>query len=127
MSILRGMLGHASELPVDKLQNDFGPMLVQGERLEKAYKVVRDLFVFTDRRLILVDKQGLTGKKTEHLSIPYKNIMLFSKESTGLLDLDAELKIWVRGLERPITKEFTKDGSVNDIYLLLSHYVVGRE
>jgi hypothetical protein len=127
MSILRGMLGHASELSLDKLHNDFGPLLVQGERLEKAYKVVRDLFVFTDRRLILVDKQGLTGKKTEHLSIPYKNIMLFSKESAGFLDLDAELKIWVRGLDRPITKEFTRDSNVNDIYLLLSHYVLGQE
>ena len=126
MSLLRGILGQASELSVDKLPSDFGPMLVTGERLEKAYKVVRDLFVFTDRRLILVDKQGLTGKKTEHLSIPYKNIMLFSKESAGFLDLDAELKIWVRGLERPISKEFTRDSNVNDIYLLLSHYVLGQ-
>ncbi|MFN2196264.1 MAG: PH domain-containing protein [Anaerolineales bacterium] len=124
MSLLRGMLGHASEISIEKLQADFGPMLISGEQLEKAYKVVRDLFVFTDRRLILVDKQGLTGKKTEHLSIPYKNIVLFSKESAGFLDLDAELKIWVRGLDRPIVKEFTKDSNVNDVYQLLSHYVL---
>lgn len=124
MGLLRGMLGHASEISIEKLLADFGPMLVSGERLEKAYKVVRDLFVFTDRRLILVDKQGLTGKKTEHLSIPYKNIVLFSKESAGFMDLDAELKIWVRGLDRPIVKEFTKDSNVNDVYQLLSHYVL---
>lgn len=124
MGLLRGMLGHASEVSIEKLLADFGPMLVSGERLEKAYKVVRDLFVFTDRRLILVDKQGLTGKKTEHLSIPYKNIVLFSKESAGFMDLDAELKIWVRGLDRPIVKEFTKDSNVNDVYQLLSHYVL---
>lgn len=58
-----------------------------------AFKVIRDMFVFTNKRLIIVDKQGVTGKKAEYLSVPYGSITRFSKESAGMMDLDADLKI----------------------------------
>ncbi len=61
--------------------------------IEKAYQLIRDLFVFTNKRLILVDKQDLTGHKVEYQSLPYKSIIHFSVETAGHFDLDAMLKI----------------------------------
>ena len=124
MGLLSGVLGHASEVDIQKLQEEYYPILVEGEYLEKAYKLIRDMFVFTNKRLILVDKQGMTGSKVEYTSIPYRTILRFSKESAGLLDLDAELKIWVTGQEEPISKEFKKDNNINEVYQMLSSYVL---
>ena len=63
MGILDQLLGNASERNLEKLQDEFGPLLAPGETLVKAYAVIRDLIVFTDRRLILSNKQGITGSK----------------------------------------------------------------
>ncbi|MBR8536852.1 PH domain-containing protein [Carboxylicivirga sediminis] len=124
MGLLDGILGHAGEVSIEKLQEEFKPILVEGEVLEKAYKVLRDMWVFTNKRLILVDKQGVTGKKVDYQSIPYRSIIRFSKESTGLFDLDAELKIWLSGSSEPIVKEFSKKTNVNEVYLLMSKHIL---
>ncbi len=123
MGLFSGMRGHATKANVDALRNEFQPILVEGEEIVTAYKLVRDLMVFTNKRLILVDKQG-TGGKREYHTIPYSRITQFSKESAGLLDADAELKIWVTGQSTPISKEFRKDDSVNEIYQILSQAVL---
>lgn len=126
MGLIGGLLGNASELKVDgaKLDKLFGEVLVEGETIEKAYQLIRDLFVFTSKRLILVDKQGVTGKKIEFLSIPYSKITKFSKESAGHFDLDAELKIWVGSESTPIAKEFNRSVNINEVYAVLSKYVL---
>ena len=67
------------------------------------------MYVFTNKRLILIDKQGLTGKKVDYHTIPYKAITQFRLETAGHFDLDAELKIWVSGQANPIEKELKKD------------------
>ncbi|WP_430816945.1 PH domain-containing protein [Carboxylicivirga sp. RSCT41] len=124
MGLISGLLGHAGEISIEKLTEEFQPVLVEGEHLQKAFKVIRDIWVFTNKRLILVDKQGVTGKKVDYQSIPYKSITRFSKESTGFLDLDAELKIWLTGSNDPIVKEFSKKTNINDVYLLLSQHIL---
>ena len=124
MGLLSGLMGHASEISIEKLQEEFSPILIEGEILEKAFKVIRDMYVFTNKRLIFVDKEGLIGTKVEYQSIPYKSIVRFSKESSGLLDLDAELKIWLSGMHEPIKKEFKKDNNINEVYQLLSKYIL---
>ncbi|MDQ3292286.1 MAG: PH domain-containing protein, partial [Bacteroidota bacterium] len=80
--------------------------------------------VFTNKRLLIVDKQGLTSSKVEYLSIPYKSITRFSKESGSMFDLDAELNIWVTGQSEPIKKEFRKDNNINQVYQLLSTHIL---
>ncbi|MEB3280274.1 MAG: PH domain-containing protein [Lyngbya sp.] len=126
MGLISGLLGNASEVKADaaKLDKLFGEVLVEGERIEKAYQLIRDLFVFTNKRLILVDKQGVTGKKIEFLSIPYSKITKFSKESAGHFDLDAELNIWVGSESVPISKEFNRSVNINEVYAVLSKYVL---
>lgn len=124
MGFLDGIMGNAAAISTDSLQKEFGPIMVDGESLESAYKVVRDLIVFTNKRLILVDKQGLTGSKVSFQSIPYRSIVRFAKESAGMLDLDAEIKVWVSGSHEPINLEFKKNGSINEIYQLLGRYTL---
>ena len=124
MGLFNAIMGNASEVSIEKISQEFQPILINGEHIEKAYKIVRDTFVFTNKRLILVDKQGLTGSKVDYQSIPYSSIKKFSKESAGLLDLDAELKIWVTGESIPIKKQFGKDNNINEVYQILSQHIL---
>ena len=98
-------------------------MLTDGERIEHAYKLIRDFFVFTNRRLILVDKQGMTGRKIEIQSIPYRSIVRFSIETAGTFDLDAELKIGLSGAPVPIEKTFNKSLNIYEVQAVLASYV----
>lgn len=124
MGLISGLLGNASEISGEKLENLFNQVLVEGEQIEKAYQLVRDIFVFTNKRLILVDKQGMTGRKVELMSIPYSKITKFSKESAGHFDLDAELKIWVGSDPNPIAREFKRSVNINEVYAVLSKYTL---
>lgn len=124
MGFLNGLLGNASETDVKELEKELSSIIGSNERIELAYKLVRDLIVFTDLRLIFVDKQGLTGKKVEYMSVPYKSISRFSIETAGHFDLDAELKIWISGAELPaISKQFKKNNSIYDVQKALASYV----
>lgn len=124
MGLLDNLMGNASEVDVKALEGEFEQVLAQGERLEKAYQVFRDSFLFTNRRLILVDKQGMSGKKVEYHSIPYRNITHFSIETAGPMDMDAELKIWISGNPAPIQKLFNKKLSIYEVQQVLATYVL---
>ena len=124
MGIFNAILGNASEVNIENISKEFSPILIDGEIIEKAYKLIRDMFIFTNRRLILVEKQ-LVGTKVEYLSIPYTNVIKFSKESAGILDLDAELKIWIKDQELPLKKQFGKGGNnINEVYKVLSTHLL---
>ncbi len=125
MNLLNAVLGNASEVPAAELQTEFARLLMKDESILCGYRLVRDVFMFTGRRLLLVDKQGLTGKKLEYLSIPYKSITKFSIETAGTFDLDAELKIWVAGSPDPVTQKFSKGVDVYKVQTLLAKAVCG--
>ena len=125
MNILNAVLGNASEVPAAELQTEFARLLMKDESILCGYRLVRDVFMFTGRRLLLVDKQGLTGKKLEYLSIPYKSITKFSIETAGTFDLDAELKIWVAGSPEPVSQKFSKGVDVYKVQTLLAKAVCG--
>ncbi|MDY2629919.1 MULTISPECIES: PH domain-containing protein [unclassified Clostridium] len=122
MGIFNGLMGNASEINLDALIKEYNKILAENERIEKAYKLVRDLFIFTNKRLILVDKQGVTGKKTEYHSIPYKSITHFSIETAGHFDLEAELKIWISGNALPIEKQFNSSLNIYELQQVLATY-----
>lgn len=122
MGLLDTLLGHAGEKSVDKLADDFAPLLAPGEALQRAFGLIRDLIVFTDRRLIFVNKQGVTGSKIEYLSVPYRSIVMFSLETAGHFDLEAELKIWVSGQVAPIQHSLGRNAGAQDIVALLAQH-----
>jgi len=124
MGIFNAILGNASEITIEDVSKEFEPILIDGERIEKAYKLIKDMFIFTNKRLILVEKV-LVGTKVDYLSIPYSSIIKFSKESAGILDLDAELKIWIKDEIEPIKKQFGKGGNnINEVYRILSQHIL---
>ncbi|HUE90310.1 MAG TPA: PH domain-containing protein [Vicinamibacterales bacterium] len=123
MGLLSGLLGNASAADTADVEEGLARILADGERIEQAFRLIRDLVVFTERRLILVDRQGLTGLKTEYHSIPYRAISHFSVESAGALDLEAELKVWISGTEQPIQKQFSRGRTIFDVQKALASHV----
>jgi hypothetical protein len=122
--MLNAILGNVSKVENNLLNQEFAWLLCKDEEFKLGYILIRDMFIFTDKRLVLVDKQGLTGKKVEVLSIPYREITKFSTENAGTFDLDSELKIWVKGESVPISKKFKKSINIQEVYQFLSEMVL---
>ncbi|MEJ8278105.1 PH domain-containing protein [Pseudonocardia spirodelae] len=123
MGFLDGVMGNASRVDPRAAAQEFARLLAPGEQVQAAYQLLRDSFLFTDRRLVLVDKQGMTGRKVEYHSVPYRAITHFSVETAGTFDLDAELKIWVSGTPAPLQKTFGKGVDVYEVQALLASFV----
>jgi hypothetical protein len=117
------LLGNASEIGSQEANAEVGQLFVDNEKVIRAYKVVRDLFIFTNLRLILVDKQGISGKKVEYQSIPYKSITRFAVETAGTFDRDAEIKIWISGGEM-VQREVKKGVPISEIQKILATLVL---
>jgi len=125
MGLLSALIGNAGEVSQEELIKKYNQLLIDGETIELGFKLIRDTFIFTTKRLILVDKQGITGSKTEYKSISYKSISRFSVETNGTFDLDAELKIWVSSEQEPsIRKQFNKSVNVYEVQQVLASHVL---
>jgi hypothetical protein len=103
-----------------KIIEDF---LLADEQIIGAYQSVRDGVVFTNKRIIAINVQGLTGKKKDFTSIPYSKISTFSLETAGVFDLDAELEIYLSGVGR-VKFEFTGSTDVKKICKMISEYTL---
>lgn len=123
MGFLSGLLGNAAETDVAEAEQDLEKILAEGEPVERAFQLIRDLLIFTPTRLILIDKQGITAKKTEYHSIPYRAITHFSVETAGHFDLESELRIWITSYPEPLTRTFTRGGSILEVQRALATYV----
>ncbi|QWX85242.1 PH domain-containing protein [Cellulophaga sp. HaHaR_3_176] len=125
MGLLNKLLGNASEVSLEKLNEKYGRLLIESEEIELGFKLLRDTFVFTNKRLILIDIQGITGSKIEYKSMPYKSISRFSLETSGTFDLDAELKIWISSENLPsVSKKFNKSIDVYEVQKYLATKVM---
>lgn len=92
---MKGMLAWTFllECPIPK---DIENILVTGEEAVAAYKTIRDSAIFTNKRIIIRDAQGLTGTKIEMYSIPYSSIIMWSTENAGTIDFNSEVELWTR-------------------------------
>ncbi|EKU96505.1 Protein of unknown function (DUF1696) [Leptolyngbya sp. PCC 7375] len=123
--MLDAIFDNASEADLGLLEQELSKILLNGEKIIKGFKLMQDFFVFTEHRLILVDVQGLTGKKKEYHSLPYKSITHFAVETAGGFDRDAEMKIWISGESYPIEREFKRsEGKIFEVQKILAHYVL---
>ena len=127
MSIVSGLMGNAAKAEMAEVHAEFGRLLGAGEEMQHAYRLARDVFIFTNRRLLLIDRQGISGEKVEYLSIPYASIVRFSVETAGTFDLDAELKISTSGEGGFVQKTFSKAVDIYEVQALLAEYVCGGE
>ena len=93
------------------------------ESVVATFRGIRDGIVFTNKRIIAINVQGLTGKKKDFTSLPYSKIQTFSVESAGVLDLDSELELWFSGLGK-VKFEFTGNVDVAALCRMISGYVL---
>lgn len=99
------------------------PMFVSGEEIIGTYQAIRDGVVFTNKRIIVVNVQGITGKKKDVTSLPYSKIQAYSVETAGVLDLDSELELWFSSLGK-IKLEFVAKANVAEICKIISNHVL---
>jgi Bacterial PH domain len=111
--------------PVDNsaFEAMISPILIAGEVMVGAFQSIRDGVVFTNKRIITINVQGLTGKKKDFTSIPYSKIQVFSVESAGTFDLDSELDVWISGVGR-IKLAFSRKADIAGICRLISDFAL---
>ena len=124
MGLFAGAVKNTNSSETKKFYSDFGQLLVDGEIIEAGFVVLRDTFLFTNKRLILVDIQGISGKQIEYLSIPYSKITKFSVQTGESFDLNAELKLWIGSETIPLEKKFNKDVNVYTVQKILASRVL---
>ena len=107
--------------------NEFGKMIddfmITGEHVIGAYQSMRDGVVFTNKRIIAINIQGITGKKKDFTCIPYSKISTFSLETAGVFDLDSELEIYLSGVGK-VKFQFTDATDVKEICRIISEYAL---
>ena len=124
MGLFAATANNTSSSETRKFNSDYGQLLVDGEIIEAGFAVLRDTFLFTNKRLILVDIQGISGKQVEYLSIPYSKITKFSVQTGESFDLNAELKLWIGSDTIPVEKKFNKDVNVYEVQKVLASHVL---
>ena len=102
---------------------DILPLLISGEDVVGVYKAIRDYVVFTNKRIISVNVQGMTGKKKDYTTLPYSKVQVFSIETAGVLDMDSELELWFSGLGL-VKFDFTGSSDVVKIGQLISSAIL---
>lgn len=116
-------LHEASDNEMHKCANVVGPILVDTEEIEYIFTSIRDFVVFTNKRIISVNVQGITGTKKDLTTIPYNRIQTFSVETAGTLDLESELELFISSVGS-IYFEFTAGTDVYDIAQLISSAIL---
>lgn len=101
---------------------DIVPILLAGEKFQYVYSGGRDGVAFTDKRIIALNVQGLTGSKKDFTSLPYNKIQAFSVETAGTFDRDAELEIWFSGLGK-VKFEFSRGVDVSELARIIYFYM----
>ena len=110
-------------VPLSEAENALTPLLLNGETIIGADRTVRDMVIFTDKRIVSINVQGITGKKKDYTSLPYSNIQCWSVETAGVLDLDSELDLWFSGLGR-VRFEFRGSVDIRAISQTIAGYVL---
>ena len=105
------------------LMPDIQPLLINGEQVLSAYKAMRDYCVFTNKRVISVNVQGVTGKKKDFTSLPYSKVSAYSVETAGTLDMDSELELYFSGVGK-VKFEFTGQSNIIQIGQMISAYIL---
>lgn len=107
----------------DVFESRVTPLLTTDEKIVSSYQSFRDGVVFTNKRIIAINVQGLTGKKQDYTSMPYNKIQVFSVETAGTFDLDSELDLWFSSVG-VVRFEFTEDSNIAEICRTISDYVL---
>ena len=107
----------------DSFAKMVNPLLTDGEQVISSFCTIRDGVVFTDKRIIAINVQGVTGNKRDFTSLPYSKIQAFSVETAGVFDIESELEVWFSTLG-VIKFEFCSNANVSEICRVISERVL---
>lgn len=110
---------------LNSIHNEVAGLMVNGERPLMAFKTIRDQLVFTNKRIISIDVQGITGKRRSFTSLPYSKVQFFAIQTPGFMELvsDSELFLhFTNGFE--VTFEFRGNVDIGQIGRIISEYVL---
>ncbi len=125
MGLLDKVLGNAQDVDLAEAQEIVEKLLIEGEEISHAYLVgIRDLLMFTKKRLIIVDKTGLSGKRMHIVSYPWRNVLSWSMSTAGTIDIDSELFIYAKGMATPHLVKFPKRTDTRPIIQAISQFVL---
>ena len=111
------------QIDPNMVMGDVQPLLINGEQVISAYKPMRDYCVFTTKRVIAVNVQGMTGKKKDFTSLPYSKVSAYSVETSGVLDMDSELEMYFSGLGK-VKFEFSGASDIVRIGQIISTFIL---
>ena len=112
-----------SQVDIATFREMINPILIDGESIMGSYQSIRDGVVFTNKRIITINVQGLTGKKKDFTSLPYSKIQVFSVETAGTFDFDSELDVWFSGLGK-VRLAFVKKADITSICKTISEFAL---
>lgn len=127
-TVSTGIIGEANlinldEIPEKDIYKEVYGFFVPNEKVIQAFKTIRDQVIFTNRRIIVVNVQGITGKKVSYFSYPYSKFASFGVETAGVIDIDSELKItFMSGAV--LQFDFKSDVDIRKIYSYISANVL---
>ncbi|MGR5328546.1 PH domain-containing protein [Photobacterium damselae] len=121
--LFNNTIGNLVQIDVSKVLAESPILFSENEKVILCYKQIRDALIITDKRIIKIDKQGVTGKKVEIMSIPYKAIHKFSVETTGHMDLDSELKLWVAADSNPVKLTFAAGTDIQMLQRVIAEHI----
>ena len=111
------------EISLKEVRPEVPTLLVNGENMVKAFQTVRDQVVFTDKRIFVVNVQGITGKKVSYFSYPYSKVQYFGIETAGVLDIDSEI-IFAFSNGARLQFDFKSKVDIHKISMMVSNYIL---
>lgn len=124
MGFFTGETKSSASAEIRKFHAEYGQLLIDGEIIEAGFVVARDTLLFTNKRLIVIEVQGISGRQLEYLSIPYATIIKFSVQTGGSFDLNAELKLWIGNDTVPLEKRFNSELNVYEVQKILASHLL---
>ena len=111
------------EISLQSVRPEVPTLLVNGENMVMAFQTVRDQVIFTDKRIFVVNVQGITGKRTSYFSYPYSKVQYFGIETAGVLDIDSELVFAFSNGAR-LQFDFKSKVAIRKISMMVSNYIL---
>ena len=111
------------EISLQSVRPEVPTLLVNGENMVMAFQTVRDQVIFTDKRIFVVNVQGITGKRTSYFSYPYSKVQYFGIETAGVLDIDSEL-VFAFSNGAKLQFDFKSKVDIRKISMMVSSYIL---
>ena len=127
-AVSSGIIGDANLLnlraiKLSEVRPEVPELMMNGEQMMQAFMTMRDQVIFTDRRIFVVNVQGITGKKISYFSYPYSKVIYFGIETAGVLDVDSELVLAFANGAR-LQFDFKTNVDIHQISMLISNYIL---